>query len=407
MIIVFLISILFLMFIAKIKRISVVSIYWFYILLTFLYNGITYLNIVHYKEFYFSLDSNINLLNNQLFLAALCNVVFALVFLKFYKQVEYENEKKTVINIYKKNIFIGIYIFVFFIAVYFTRKYGWNQVSHNFIKENATAYSLTAYLKYIFISMYLFYLYKYGISKTLVALLILQAIIMYFDGARTTFFSIGVSTICIYNLKFSEKGMKTLLIGIISLFLIVGARAIILKGTFSENFVGSIKIEAQVGSYMVRQSLHMEDSNPSYTYGKTYIADSVLYVLDPITRPFLEKPLRSYLYFDKWQKDNSKYLSENYAPMGGFYYIAEAVTTFPYVGAEIVTFIYAMLCVYMENNKNKLRSQYILYLALAPLFIKSIFSNFFTMSCVIIILFYGWNFIEKKFSFKSKKLIID
>ncbi|MBZ9609314.1 O-antigen polysaccharide polymerase Wzy [Clostridium estertheticum] len=401
MIIIFLISIIFLIFIAKIKKIPIVSVYWFYILFSFLYNGVTYFNIVHNKEFYFSLDNNINLLNNQLLIAALCNVVFALVFFEFYKQIEYKDENKNVINTKKKNIFIAIYIIVFFIALYFTRKYGWNQVSHNFIKENATAYSLTAYLKYVFISMYLFYLYKYGVNKTLVLLLVLQVVIMYFDGARTTFFSIAVSTICIYNLKFSEKRLKTLLIGIISLFLIVSARSIIMKGTFKENFAGSINIEAQVGSYMVRQSLHIEDSNPSYTYGKTYIVDPVIYFIDPITRPFLKKPLRSYLYFDKWQKDNSIYLSEAYAPMGGFYYIAEAVTTFPYVGAEIITFIYAMLCVYMENNKNKRRGQYILYLALAPLFIKSTFSNFFTISCVMIILFYVWNFIDNKFIQKN------
>lgn len=396
MIIIFLISIIFLIFIAKIKKIPIVSVYWFYILLTFLYNGITYINIVHFKEFYFALDNNIKLINNQLLIAALCNIVFALVFFKFYKQIEYEDENKNVINTKRKNIFIAIYIIVFFIALYFTRKYGWNQVSHNFIKENATAYSLTAYLKYIFVAMYLFYLYKYGISKTLGLLIILQVVIMYFDGSRTTFFCIAVSTICIYNLEFSEKKLKTLLIGIIILFLIISARTIILKGSFKENLYNSVTIEAQVGSYMVRQSLHIEELNPSYTYGKTYIVDPVIYFIDPITRPFLKKPLRSYLYFDKWQEDNSKYLTEDYAPMGGFYYIAEAVTTFPYVGAEIITFIYALLCVYMENNKNKRRGQYILYLALAPLFIKSTFSNFFTMSCVIIILFYVWNFIHNK-----------
>ncbi|MGH4049869.1 MAG: O-antigen polymerase [Clostridium sp.] len=275
-------------------------------------------------------------------------------------------------------------------------------MSHNYIEENSTAYSLTAYLKYAFISMYLFYIYKYGFNKMLMFLLVLQIILMFFDGARTTFFCIAISTICIYNLEYKPRKLKVLLILGLSLFVIISARAVIMKSTFIGNFVDSINIEAQVGSYMVRQTIYIQSVNESYTFGKTYILDPIMYFLDPITKVLFNKPLRGDLYFDRWINNNSIFLLERYAPMGGFYYISEAIITLPYIGAMIITLMYAIFSVYMENNKNKFRSQYILFLALAPLFIKYKFSNFFTMSLVIIILYYIWGFFDRKNNIKYK-----
>lgn len=398
MVVLFILSIVFLLFVAKIKKIDLFSIYGAYVLFTMLYNLIPYNNIVNNHTAYFSLDNDVSLINKQILLVTLSNIVFGSSFFIFYKNAQYNfenfsNNSKSKI----KPIYMFIYIIVFVITLNLSIKFGWHQFTHYFNEDNSTMYSITAYAKYFFISMYFFYIYKYGFDKGLVLILSLQIILMFFDGARTTFFSVSISTLCLYNLKFKPNKVKLSVILFVFLFLIIATRAIVMSGTFISNIFSSVNIEGQDGSYMLRQTLYATNITGQFTFGKDYIIDPFTYFIDPISRFLFNKPLRVNSFFNNWVNSISYSLPERYSPMGGFYYVAETIMSFSSFGPMIVTFIYSLVCIYFENNKNRLKSKYIIYLALSPLFIKTTFQNFFTLSMVISILYYSLIIFDKKF----------
>ncbi|MBV4423553.1 hypothetical protein [Clostridium tyrobutyricum] len=178
-----------------------------------------------------------------------------------------------------------------------------------------------------------------------------------------------------------------------------------MKDDLKTNAISSVNIEGQVGSYMLRQTIYGVNLSNELTYGRDYVIDPIMYFMHPISQKFFNISLRDKMYFSKWINDISNYLPEKYSPMGGFYYIAESIAAFYYFGPALVTFIYALICVYFENRRNKLGIKYILYLALATIFIKTTFQNFFTLSLVISILTYiCYIFIKKicKINFFNK-----
>ena len=394
MIVFFAFSIVFLLIISWIKKITLFSPYGFFIFFSLLYNVIPYLAGKGIINPIFELDYTLFYINKQLQIVSMSNVIFGIVYLIKYKYVRYEFLKPRIKFNAVKNVYLFFYICLFLILLILCKKYGWNQYSHNYSTEYSTMYSITSYLKYLFVSMYLFYMYKYGLDKKSVLLLILQILLMLVDGARTTFFMVFSGTIIFYLIQNRKikmpKKITVLLIFVLGIIFIVVARTIIMNG--ENKGLTSIYVEGQAGSYMALQGIlgYTNGYIGNYTYGTNYLIDPFIYF-------FTKGDLRnSLLYYSKWINELAPYLRDSFAPMGGFYYIAEGISTFPLVGTEIVTGIFAYITCHISNNKNKHKRLYIIYTStIGVLFSKQIFSNLFTMFLTIYICFLFVEFMYK------------
>lgn len=389
MIIFFIFSIVFLLIISWAKKITLFSPYGFFIFFSVLYNLIPYLTSRGCIDPVGKLNYYQNLIDKQLMVVAFSNIIFGIIYFIKYKQVRYIFTKSRVAKLKDLKIFYFIFYFIFFlIACYLCYKYGWNQHSHYYSDAYSKQYSITAYVKYSFVAAYLFYIYIYGLDKFSIIILILQIILMLVDGARTTFFSVFAITINIFVLKGikikKSKKFIASIIFIIGIFCIILTRAIIMEDSISNNGLRSIFIEGDGGSYMSLQTLYVYDNNfiSEYTWGRTYIIDPLIYVFTKgVTRDNL-------LFYNKWINDASMYLDESFAPRGGFYYMAEGISFFPIFGPMIITGFFAFVTSSIENNKNKHRILYIVYLStIGVLFSKQIFSNLFTIFIAILLSF--------------------
>jgi hypothetical protein len=153
----------------------------------------------------------------------------------------------------------------------------------------------------------------------------------------------------------------------------IGTRSLILRNeSVLQDLVTPVLIEGSMGSYVCLQSIQGVKAlpHPPYTLGSTYIIDPIVWLLPQ------SMGREDLLSFKEWSDKVSPTLNERFAPMGGFYYLSEAVAAYSYVGPAIVTTIFAFSMIWIDRHKNTHR---ILYLAWMPtvglLFVKVVFGN--------------------------------
>jgi hypothetical protein len=373
--------------VSHIKRINLISIYGFFILTSLLYNLGPYVSNI-FEIAIFSLSANINLLNSQFVVVGLSNYAYGIIYLLFHKNIEY-------IDICKNSAILNInYLFfcvlIFFVTVYFVFDYGWHSftlASDEQITEGGAGFSIAAYMKYFFVSSYIYYLYRFGINIGALFLLLLHVIVMLIDGGRTTFIPILALSIMIYQVKIrrvdgnASSQIYIYLVG--GLLLTILARALVMdiETSLLFNMLSAVLTEASAGSYVVLQTIDAIENGYAYwyTYGLTYLIDPFVWFIP-------QGDMRnSLLIFQLWVNGISPYLSEKFAPMGGFYYIAEAMAFFPYIGPVIITALFGYGSIVIENNKNRYRLLYLIYFStFGILFSKAIFGNIFKLFLTLI-----------------------
>lgn len=168
-----------------------------------LYNIGPYLNN-KYSFIYFSLSSDADLINIQMFVVAISNFAFGMVYFVFYRNVRSKisigqtaNGKYT-----GKKAYLMFSLIVFSLTLYFVFSYGWNDLSLGYLTEdNSIYFSIAAYFKNLFVSCYLYYIYKYGMDNGAIFLIFLHTIIMGIDGARTTYFPLLIFNIHCFKFR--------------------------------------------------------------------------------------------------------------------------------------------------------------------------------------------------------------
>ena len=378
MIIFFLLSILFLLWVGKVKKINIFSIYGAFGFFSLLYNIVPFWNLYFGIEFY-SLSFRADLLNIQFLLVSISNIFFGTIFLFFYKEVKFNLLDR---REYKKSYKV-FYVLLFLITLLMAFNYGWH-VSKG---VGSGLFIVTAYLKLIFVSSYLYYIYKYGIDRWLFFMLLLQAILAFIDGARTTFLPIVFLTLFLFSststkVNFSQSKIITYFTAIL-LFLSL-SRALVMNPDelLWTNMLMSLLIEACIGSYMSLQSIYSVGYHQDLlvTFGGSYILDPFIWMIP-------QGDVRdSLLIFNAWINDISPFLNESFAPMGGFYYIAEALSAFSFIGPPIVTILFAFITIWFEKNKNNYKLLYLSYFStIGFLFSKNIFANSFKLFIYILL----------------------
>jgi hypothetical protein len=342
----------------------------------------------------FSLSDQADLLNLQLFHASICDFTLGIVLLLMWRQAAKPRMFVDVYSVNPKGLF-----FLFFpptlIMVYF---FGWNSVTAS-LQSGAMPglmHSLASFMKLFLIAVYIHCLQRDQLSRTNIIILILLIFLLFIDGARTNFMMIIALVLFFYD-RGGKKNLNWKYIAGLSIFglLLVLSRSLKLQNNFSQNILDTFLAEGVIGSYMNLQTIYVLKHlhTTPLMFGKNYFIDPLLTMV-----PFASVVGGS---FESWITNISSLLIEPYAPVGGFYYMAESFASFGWAGPALVTGGYAALTTYLTNYSIKNQGIYLLYLTtFGCLFSKTQFLNCFKLFILIALFYYLLNYILK---FNSQK----
>jgi hypothetical protein len=383
--VIFLGSVVFLLLVGRKKRIPLLSPYGIFIVFQVIYNLVP-ATVSWVGGRTLSLLLDLDTVHTQMSLAASANLCFALVHWRHYRTVTFASPANTAAQGHAGRNYILWSLPIFLITCYVSYKYGWNA------QAQATSalggqpvggvYTLASYVKSGFVAVYLYYFYRFGLNRGAWLLLGCHAIVALLDGARTTFLPILLLTLFLLREQSGNatKRRKIYALAALGILISIGARAVIIRGdSFLVRMITPVTVEGVMGSYPSLQSIYalQQEQHPNLTYGASYVVDPIVWFL-----PQGETRDR-FLFLQSWVKDSSASLQEEFAPMGGFYYLAEAVTAFSYAGPAIVTTAFAFALIWVQRNVNRHRLLYVTWMpTIGILFVKMIFGNVFKLFLV-------------------------
>ncbi len=370
---IFVCSLLFLLYVARAKKIAPISLYSVFIAFQCLYNVVPWVTSLLDLPV-LRLLSDRSVVDTQVTLAGLSNICFGLIFLFFYKNRPIK--ASTEASQQKRRNYFLLVLPAFLITCVLCAKYGWNQFATGAeTGEPGGMYSVTAYVKHAFIAIYIYYLYRFGLDKWAWRLFLLNIIVLFIDGARTTFLPVAFLTLMLYSSKQAKSNRRVYIVAAMGVFFAIAARSIILSGNSSvaQKLIAPVAVEGTMGAYPSLQAIYAVQHNltDGYTYGGSY-------VLDPLLLMIPSADLRDHQLLKTWERQIDPGIPDKFAPMGGFYYLAEAVAAFSYLGPPLVTTIFAGVVVMMERLKAKHALAYYFWVAtVGVLFVKTNFANSF------------------------------
>lgn len=251
------------------------------------------------------------------------------------------------------NGFFFCYLCLWLVLMAFGKDLGWHAISH----DNAQGWKtiVFSYGKYCFIAMALLFMHlRKSKPHEMFFIFGTQVALMMVDGGRTTFFGFLVAAAWIWHQNGGVVKKRHYIFCALALFAILSARAIVLNQNFADAIVGSVGVEAYFASYTLLQSVSIVDNTHQILYGLTYLLDPFIYLLPGGIRD-------DHLILLKFA--GGGHTDELYAPMGGFYYAAEAYANFGLIGPSLVAFFYAFLFRYFEKQVKYYRFVGIIFIA--------------------------------------------
>jgi len=240
-----------------------------------------------------------------------------------------------------KIIFLPFYTVLLIALIIYAKKYGWHAVSRDGVEGIEP--SLFAYGKYFFVCMGLLALWCAPLSKRWVGfILITQTVLMMFDGGRTTFFGIVVA----YAWILSRRGLTPRISHVIYVLLfgllLLATRSLVLESGLVNGMLGSLIAEGIFAGYTGLQMADYVRGGGDLLYGLTYLVDPIIYLLPKGIRDehlFIQLSVGNYIGL------------ERFAPLGGFFWIAEAIANFGFLGGAIVGSLYGYFLAKLECDQ--------------------------------------------------------
>ena len=376
-------SLVFAIFVARKRRLRLLSPFGVMMAFQALYNLTPWLTArIAPETALFPLLFDLRTIDIQLILASTANFAFSFVFFFFYRNARIAHVPRGSGIASRNYLLLSLPVFVTTCA--FCGKYGWHQLTLAGYEAGGTdalggMFTVTAYVKFFFVGIYLNYIYKFGLDKGAWVLIAEHILVMIIDGARATFLPVFIMTLFILADKTnaSRKLRSIYLAAIGGLLVSIGTRAVIIHETnFFRTMLAPVAVEGAMGDYSCLQSIHGVETLPRlhYAWGATYVVEPFVWL---IPRSIGRESLSP---FSHWIKELSPSLTDEFAPMGGFYYLSEAIANFSYLGPAIVTSIFAGVLIWVDHRKNTHR---LLYLAWMPtmglMFVKVQFGNGFKL----------------------------
>jgi hypothetical protein len=215
--------------------------------------------------------------------------------------------------------------------------YGWHTFASVTADAATTENSATSYLKTASIAVYLYSICRFGIGRTSWLLFSGLIAIMLIDGGRTSFFPAIVLTLMFWQSGYGIKTRNIIFFFIGAVILMQLVRGFLIKNSGLDLILGPFVSEGFMSSYSTRQSIY-----------------AVLHMSDP---PF-QFGVGS---FEKWAHDIDPYTPGEFAPMGGVYFIGEAVANFGYAGPAIFAFVFGCVLTFLEQWKRRKKFLYVAF----------------------------------------------
>ena len=383
---VFIASILFLVYVGHRRHIGLLSMYGIFVMFHLLYNVVPFLLLNNFVGFSMYADPDVVFV--QLWMSSASSFCFGMVFLFFFRDTPATRAFLLPERMRRRYFFLAVPVFV--LACALASIYGWRELTSAVGTDQAAPtgvmFTVTAYVKYWCIGIYLYYLYRFGLDKWAWALMGMHVVLMLIDNSRLTFLPILLFSLIILNssVRRGSRKHQVYALAFIGILLSIFVRAALGPNQSDRvaQAIAPIVVEGGLGDYATLQSIYImkHRTQSNFLFGSTY-------VLDPLAWLAPQGPLRdSVSQLHSYTEANSKLLAEKYAPWGGYYYLAEAVLNFGYLGPFVVTTAFAFVLVIIDRNKNRLRMLYFAFVpTLGILFVKSVFANVFKLFLIQIV----------------------
>jgi len=394
----FAVSVLFVVWVARRKKIPALSPYGIFAAFQILYNVLPwFVSSLGINNPIYSLLSDSHVINIQLQLAAISNLCFGLIHLCFSRNVRLGDPTLPSSKSNRTNYLLLTFP-LFILTCVLCEKYGWHQYTFANYDTGGEGlggmFTVTAYAKFSFVAVYLYYLYRFGLDKGAWILLLEHVIVMVIDGARATFLPILLLTLFILLGKIdANKTKRIYVLAILGITASIGTRALILKsGDWLQDMIIPVTVEGTMGDYATLQSIYAVEHlfRPPYSAGASYVIDPLAWLIPQ------SMGRKRFTFADRWGNEIDPILRERFNPMGGFYFLSESITAFSYLGPAIVTTTFAGFLVWFERNKNRHRMLYLAWMpTLGIQFIKTPFGNCFKLFAVQIICLAAFRFLAE------------
>lgn len=344
-------------------RINIFSNYYLFFAFSLLYTLIPLLVSQGIKPSIFvvlSLNERTDLVSTHLAVTALANFFYAFgtYFIYSYcrrlwiKKIQFSRRSATLTI--GDLVVVSIFLILGIILILEGYKYPWLSP-----KRTDTINSLMGQGKVILCGLYIYILAFYGIGYKTMLMLLMIIVITMFEHSRTSLIAVTFGTLVMAQ---EEKKISTLMLIFTALtatlfFVLIaiyrtGIQLSNLKSVIDMFF--PVFVEGSCGSYMNLQVYDLlNKGGQRYTYFLNYLVDPFVYMLP---RPILNAnsiDKDSLTIFGNWITWANGSLYEKFAPLGGFFYVAEASAALPYLGPAIVAFVFGSVTQWIDNNKDE------------------------------------------------------
>ena len=385
------------------KQIHIASNYSMFVFFSFLYSVFPILTAAGIEPdvwfAHWTLNESELIVSTHVAIVAVCNFIWAYT---FYTRLRPVRSEEAQIEPEKAGAY-AILVFLLYMAMCIALIIIGQKYSYTSDARTEMGSSFMSKAKVILASIYILYMARYGTGRRLTIMFFGFVVLLLVEHSRWYFVSVLFATGFYLQNRGRMTNKQIAIIALVFLLILsyVGLYRCDVQLTQLDLLLNPFYIEGDYGSYMVLQTYDLILSgHMSYcTMFADYLVDPAIYLLPRTIFVSEDVDKDAVGIFPHWVATHQRYLNEKYAPLGGFYYTAQASSALPFGGPLIITWLYAMLTISIENKRNRSswwNLTYYLYSAgFAFVFIKTRFdltiNYYLTMSLPAYVLFYFAN----------------
>lgn len=219
--------------------------------------------------------------------------------------------------------------------------------------------SLLAHIKILASTIFVYFFTRFGFCLKTLLFLLAFAVAVMLEGSRTSLVAIVIAVLLILaraqNFSFKKSlgiflaaGLGFIFFVFVALFrLNLDVRSLnIFETTFP------LFIEGMYGSYMCLQAYELISIRGAMqpTWGLQYFIDPIIFLVPRFLFVTMGLNKDQSTISGNWETKANQFLAEDYAPYGGFFFIADAFVALPYLGPAIVAGAFGILTAYFEKR---------------------------------------------------------
>lgn len=238
--------------------------------------------------------------------------------------------------------------------------------------------SLLGNLKILLAVIIAYFFSRYGFNSITLSLLFSLLIIAFIEGSRTTLVSLVIALLIVAagSGHLSPKRIITLVISAVFGFLAMIWVALSRIGISTDGLsvldaLYPLYFEGMYGSYMCLQiyDLISVKGIMQPTWGSHMIFDPLIFLIPRVLLSLVGIDKDSITIYADWKAHADNILADSLGPYGGFFYIADAFLSLPYIGPIIISGLFGFMTGYFEKlGTSGFKGRYIFTLYLVGFF---------------------------------------